>query len=298
MFLFTLYFVFETYFLSPSRTTTPFWTLFSLRCSVSSTRTSFKSSWRTFPSFSHLIPRGSNHVLYYAVALLGPFVSHDHLLEMRNYLSKVREELNNKEAANPVNSFVCLKHLLFYKSLSCDPNRSCICCSFQSDTSLARLLCRLSAASFSTVDKLDSDVFTLIDRSRSEFSTRMALPRASLSSSGRSTASLFSEMEREKRTAAHAQAQLHGVDEDHQRIRRTDRRQRTRTDKTPHNERIGQIIKLLEYIAKHKRHGKDHHAPHYAPLRHDRRPHTIMKVKCLIRKSRLACLFPMSTATA
>ena len=198
MFLFTLYFVFETYFLSPSRTTTPFWTLFSLRCSVSSTRTSFKSSWRTFPSFSHLIPRGSNHVLYYAVALLGPFVSHDHLLEMRNYLSKVREELNNKEAANPVNSFVCLKHLLFYKSLSCDPNRSCICCSFQSDTSLARLLCRLSAASFSTVDKLDSDVFTLIDRSRSEFSTRMALPRASLSSSGRSTASLFSEMEREK----------------------------------------------------------------------------------------------------
>lgn len=65
-------------------------------------------------------------VLYYAIAILAPFVNHDQIFYMKNYISQVKEELYNKEVENPVNLTIFMKQYLLYKHYisSCTPSKS------------------------------------------------------------------------------------------------------------------------------------------------------------------------------
>ena len=75
------------------------------------------------------------------------------------------------------------------------------------------------------------------------------------------------ELEGEHGPASHAESDENGVDEHHQRVGRPYGGQRSRSEKPPHDERVCDVVALLQQIARHQRKGKTYHGSHDVALR-------------------------------
>jgi hypothetical protein len=68
-----------------------------------------------------------------------------------------------------------------------------------------------------------------------------------------------SEMNGKQRTASQTQPELDGIEKHHQCIGRSNGGQRTGTDEAAYDERVRQVVALLQQVAEHQRKGEAQH---------------------------------------